>query len=167
MDTVRREFLTKIGWLTLTQCGESLTALAFGRLGAGETLPVTPLMQEAEKQLTAYLDGRLLRFDLPLSPSGTAFRLRCWEALMQIPYGETWSYSRQACFIGQPKAVRAVGQANHHNPLPILIPCHRVVGQNGSLTGYAGGLNLKRQLLDLESKAVCGGQTPHNHIETL
>lgn len=157
MDTVYREILTKIGWLTLTQCGESLTALSFGQRGTGETLPDTPLMRETEKQLTAYLDGRLRRFDLPLSPSGTAFRLRCWEALMQIPYGETWSYSRQASFIGRPKAVRAVGQANHHNPLPILIPCHRVVGQNGSLTGYAGGLEIKQQLLDLESKAVCGG----------
>ena len=157
MDTVSREIMTKIGWLTLTQCGESLTSLIFGRRGVGESLPVTPLMRAAEEQLTAYLDGRLRRFDLPLSPSGTAFRLRCWEALLQIPYGETWSYSRQACWIGQPKAVRAVGQANHHNPLPILIPCHRIVGQNGSLTGYAGGVGLKQQLLLLESKAVCGG----------
>ncbi|MDD6041733.1 MAG: methylated-DNA--[protein]-cysteine S-methyltransferase, partial [Clostridia bacterium] len=89
-------------------------------------------------------------FDLPLRPKGTPFQLRCWDALLQIPFGETRSYGQQAAMIGNPKACRAVGMANHHNPLPVLIPCHRVVGANGSLTGYGGGLGIKETLLQIE-----------------
>ncbi len=159
MDTYCWEMLTEIGWLTLTQSDDSLTSLAFGQKLAGEApLIRTPLLQEAEAQLQAYLNGRLQRFSLPLSPVGTPFQRSCWNALLQIPYGCTWSYSQQAGYIGKPAAVRAVGQANHHNPLPIFIPCHRVIGKNGTLTGYGGGTAVKQQLLLLESQAVCSGQ---------
>lgn len=115
----------------------------------------TTLLQEAQAQLDAYFSGRLKTFQLPLAPAGTAFQQRCWQALCTIPYGQTVTYAQQAQAIGQPKAVRAVGMANHRNPLPIFIPCHRVIGKDGSLTGYAGCLEAKRFLLDLE--AGCGG----------
>ena len=114
-------------------------------------------MAEAEAQLDAYFDGRLQTFQLPLSPHGTVFQQKCWAALLKIPYGQTRTYGEQAQLIDQPTAVRAVGMANHCNPLPILIPCHRVIGKNGKLTGYAGGLDVKRLLLELEARAVCNG----------
>lgn len=110
----------------------------------------TPLFQEAERQLMAYFSAQLKVFDLPLSPTGTPFRELVWKTLEQIPWGEQWSYQKVAQEIGQPKAYRAVGQANHNNPLPILIPCHRVLGIGGRLTGYGGGLPLKQSLLELE-----------------
>ena len=116
--------------------------------------PDTPLLQEAVRQLTAYFDGTLKAFDLPLRLKGTAFRMKCWEALCTIPYGETISYGKQARRIGNPKAVRAVGGANHHNPISIIVPCHRVIGADGSLTGYGGGVEVKEWLLAHERKLV-------------
>lgn len=98
-----------------------------------------------------YFDRRRTVFDLPLKPRGTEFQLRVWKALEQIPYGETRSYSEIARAIGSPDAVRAVGAANGRNPLPIVLPCHRVIGANGGLTGFGGGLPLKKLLLELES----------------
>ena len=112
----------------------------------------TPVLQEAARQLGEYFDGTRKVFDLPLQPRGTAFQQSVWRALCDIPYGQTRSYARLAEQIGRPKACRAVGMANHKNPIPILIPCHRVVGADGSLTGYAGGLAMKKALLDLERK---------------
>ena len=100
-----------------------------------------------------YFAGQRKEFSLPLAPKGTEFQLRVWQALLQIPYGETRSYGELAAMVGNPKACRAVGGANHRNPLSILIPCHRVVGTGGSLTGYAGGLSVKEFLLKLESEA--------------
>lgn len=105
---------------------------------------------EARTQLNAYFAGTLTRFDLPLAPEGTAFQQRVWSALWDIPYGETISYGELAVRVGSPRAVRAVGAANGRNPLPIVVPCHRVVGADGSLTGFGGGLDAKRALLDLE-----------------
>jgi methylated-DNA-[protein]-cysteine S-methyltransferase len=102
------------------------------------------------EQLEAYLDGRLEEFDLPLAPEGTDFQLQVWQELQNIPYGTTISYGELAGRIGNPKAVRAVGTANGSNPLPIVIPCHRVIGADGSLTGYGGGLEIKEALLSLE-----------------
>jgi methylated-DNA-[protein]-cysteine S-methyltransferase len=110
-----------------------------------------PVLKQASQQLQAYFDGALRTFDLPLSPHGTAFQQSVWDALLAIPYGETRSYREVAAGIGTPKAVRAVGAANGQNPIPIVIPCHRVIGSNGKLTGFGGGLPLKRRLLDLES----------------
>ena len=101
-------------------------------------------------EFAAYFTGRLQRFTLPLAAHGTAFQQAVWQALCDIPYGETRSYGDIARAIGKPAAVRAVGAANGRNPLSIIVPCHRVIGQNGSLTGYAGGLPIKQQLLALE-----------------
>jgi methylated-DNA-[protein]-cysteine S-methyltransferase len=110
----------------------------------------TGVLAELERQLAAYFDGRLTEFDLPLAPKGTPFQLEVWTALQSIPYGSTCSYSDVAKKIGRADAVRAVGAANGQNPIPIVIPCHRVIGANGSLTGFGGGLKMKAQLLDLE-----------------
>lgn len=105
---------------------------------------------DLRRQLDEYLEGRRRSFDLPLAPEGTDFQRLCWEALCEIPYGQTRSYSEQARLIGRPAAIRAVGRANHDNPIGVVIPCHRVIGANGHLTGYAGGLPMKRRLLELE-----------------
>ena len=103
------------------------------------------------RQLTAYFAGQLRTFDLPLAPQGTPFQLQVWQTLPEIPYGQTRTYTQIAEMIGRPRAVRAVGAANGANPLPILVPCHRVIGANGSLTGFGGGLAAKSYLLGLES----------------
>jgi methylated-DNA-[protein]-cysteine S-methyltransferase len=105
---------------------------------------------EALRQLDAYFAGRLRQFTLPLAPEGTAFQQRVWRALCEIPYGETTSYGELARRLGKPGASRAVGLANGRNPLPIVVPCHRVVGSDGSLTGFGGGLPTKTKLLRLE-----------------
>ena len=105
----------------------------------------TPLLREAWAQLERYFAGELRQFSLPLAPAGTPFQQAVWRALEEIPYGETCSYG-----VGRPQASRAVGGANHRNPIPIVIPCHRVIGAGGTLTGYGGGLDRKGLLLDLE-----------------
>ena len=105
---------------------------------------------EAIRQLEEYFSGRRREFNLPLAPRGTAFQQRVWQALTRIPFGRAVSYSDIANAIGNPAAVRAVGLANGRNPIPIVIPCHRVIGKSGTLTGYGGGLPIKRQLLALE-----------------
>ena len=116
--------------------------------GRGEE---TLLLRAARQQLLDYFAGARRDFDLPLAAAGTDFQRAVWDALRSIPYGQTRTYGEIAAAIGRPRAVRAVGQANHVNPLPIFIPCHRVVGKSGTLTGYAGGLDLKGALLALES----------------
>jgi methylated-DNA-[protein]-cysteine S-methyltransferase len=113
-----------------------------------------PVLVDATIQLDDYFAGRRDRFDLPLAPAGTAFQQRVWAALLTIPYGETRSYAAIAAQIGHPSAVRAVGAANGRNPLSIVIPCHRVIGRGGRLTGFAGGLGVKHQLLLLEADAT-------------
>lgn len=110
----------------------------------------THLFREAKAQLDAYFAGRLKAFSLPLSPAGTEFQQKVWKLLQDIPYGTTCTYGEIAARAGNPKACRAVGMANNRNPLPILIPCHRVVGANGGLVGYGGGLDIKLRLLQLE-----------------
>ncbi|MBQ3059836.1 MAG: methylated-DNA--[Desulfovibrio sp.] len=109
-----------------------------------------PLLQEAQAQLTAWLTGRLSVFDLPFALSGTPFQCSVWQALLTIPYGQTRSYKDVAHAVGRPGASRAVGLANNRNRLPIIIPCHRVIGADGSLVGYAAGLPIKAALLQLE-----------------
>lgn len=111
---------------------------------------LTPLLKKARQQLEEYFEGRRKTFDLPLAPKGTAFQQKVWQALQKISYGETKSYKDIAQMIDNPKACRAVGGANHRNPIMIVIPCHRVIGQNGALVGYAGGVDIKRKLLMLE-----------------
>ncbi len=112
------------------------------------------LLREPIRQLRAFFAGELRRFDLPLKPEGTAFQLRVWDALREIPFGETRSYGELARRVGNPTASRAVGLANGANPIAIIVPCHRVIGSNGKLTGYGGGLENKRWLLDFEAQQM-------------
>ena len=110
----------------------------------------TELLKESDRQLREYFSGQRKEFTLPLRLQGTIFQRKVWQALCEIPFGQTVSYQMIAERIGSPKACRAVGQANHHNPISILVPCHRVIGKNGSLTGYGGGIQMKEYLLALE-----------------
>lgn len=157
---MRRHHLdSPIGEMIALADGERLRALLFPRhrLPADiEEIPRTDAGFEAvAEQLEQYFDGDRREFDLPLAPRGTEFQLRAWDALRSIPYGQTRSYGEQAAMLGGPEAghtlARAVGLANNRNPISIVIPCHRVVGADGSLVGYGGGLEAKRFLLDLES----------------
>jgi len=107
-------------------------------------------LPEVRRQLEEYLAGRRRVFDLPLDLAGTEFQCLCWQELQRIPFGATCSYGEMARRIGRPAAVRAVGRANHDNPIGVIVPCHRVIGADGSLTGYGGGLDMKRALLELE-----------------
>lgn len=111
----------------------------------------SPVLKEAARQLAAYFAAELRTFQLPLAPRGTTFQQSVWSQLLTVPYGKTRSYSEIAIAVGSPKAVRAVGAANGQNPIPIVIPCHRIIGASGKLVGFGGGLPLKRMLLDLES----------------
>lgn len=110
----------------------------------------SPLQREVDKQMREYFEGKRKEFDLPLRPEGTVFQKKVWNALLEIPFGETRSYQDIANAVGSPKACRAVGMANHQNPIIIVIPCHRVIGKNGKLVGYGGGLSMKEKLLLLE-----------------
>ena len=115
------------------------------------------LFREATRQLEAYFSGKLESFDLKLAPEGTEFQKSVWKALCKIPYGETRTYKDIAASIGKPKAYRAVGLANNRNPIAIIVPCHRVIGSNGKLTGYASGLDVKAFLLKLEENKLKEG----------
>ncbi|SNT04150.1 methylated-DNA-[protein]-cysteine S-methyltransferase [Anaerovirgula multivorans] len=110
----------------------------------------TPILKEAAQQLKSYLVGKLKKFSVPITPTGTVFMEQVWTSLCEIPYGETVSYKDIAAKIGNPNAARAIGLANNRNPIPIFIPCHRVIGTNGSLIGYRGGIELKKRLLEME-----------------
>lgn len=144
-----------VGPLTITVDGDALVGVWFP--GAdGAPLVTTgkgsraPLLDSVRRELDEYFAGTRRRFTVPVAPLGTPFQRRVWSALQTIPYGQTTSYGAIATQIGSPSAVRAVGAANGANPIPIIIPCHRVIGANGSLTGFGGGLDRKRFLLDLE-----------------
>lgn len=140
---------TPIGEITITANDKAVTGIRFGAAEAGERKE-TELICRAYAQLLEYLKGKRKKFDVPLAPEGTDFQKRVWEALRQIPYGSTRSYKQIAVACANENACRAVGMANNKNPIPIFIPCHRVVGADGSLTGYAGGLDIKEKLLALE-----------------
>jgi methylated-DNA-[protein]-cysteine S-methyltransferase len=136
----------------LVRFGTVSTGSAFDPVSCGERDDdVQPALRE---QLEAYWRGDLRDFDVPLAPRGTPFQQRVWQALRTIPFGTTWSYAQLADEIGQPSAVRAVGAANGRNPIWLVVPCHRVVGSDGKLVGYAGGLDVKRFLLDHERAAM-------------
>ena len=145
-----------MGPLTLVEENGALVALRFNpglpRDAAAFALPSTPLLRQAAAELAAYFAGELKAFTVPLAPKGTPFQRKVWQALREIPYGETRSYKELAAAVGNEKACRAVGLANNRNPLPIFIPCHRVIGANGKLVGYAGGLDVKTFLLELEKR---------------
>jgi methylated-DNA-[protein]-cysteine S-methyltransferase len=140
---------TPIGPLRLSAEGDRLSRMEFA--ASADARSSEPVLLGAEAQLRAYFAGELRRFDLPLAPRGTAFQLSVWDALLEIPYGATTTYSELAAMIGRPSACRAVGAANGRNPLAVIVPCHRVIGAAGALTGYGGGLERKRMLLALEA----------------
>ena len=131
-------------------CSEdAIVSLSF-RTDEEPQRPLTALEQQVKEQLQEYFEGSRSSFDLPLAPEGTDFQKLVWEELLKIPYGESRTYSEIAVAIGRPKASRAVGNAINKNPIAIIIPCHRVIGKDGNLRGYAGGLELKEMLLRLE-----------------
>ncbi len=148
---------TPVGEIWLAEEDGALVALRLPGESAPEGEPrKTPLLREAAEQLTEYFDGKRADFDLKMNPAGTAFQKEVWAALEKIPAGATMSYGGVAHAVGRPKASRAVGAANHKNPLPILIPCHRVIGAGGKMVGYGGGLPLKEELLRLEARFYRG-----------
>jgi methylated-DNA-[protein]-cysteine S-methyltransferase len=155
MEMYYTEIDSPVGVLLLAGTADKLRRVEFSRRPAalgqrdGWQRAAAPF-GDAIRQLRAYFAGDLTRFDLPLDPQGTEFQCRAWMALREIPYGETRTYAEQARRIGKPAAVRAVGAANSRNPLAIVVPCHRVIGSDGSLTGFGGGLDVKRQLLEHE-----------------
>jgi len=143
---------TPVGSFLLEEDGIGICRAEFLQEEKERTEPSTALLQEAVCQLQEYFAGTRREFTLPISVQGTEFQLDDWAALQEIPYGTTCSYQQIAEAIGRPEAVRAVGMANHANPVSIFIPCHRVIGKNGKLTGYGGGLDRKQFLLDLEKR---------------
>lgn len=145
---------TAIGIVGIAERGGCVTNLFFQSYAVPQDaeLRETALITEAFRQLNSYFEGKLKEYSLPLAPSGTPFMLHVWNNLCAIPYGTTVSYKDIAAVCGNPQACRAVGMANNRNPIPVFIPCHRVVGSNGILTGYRGGLGLKKQLIELERK---------------
>lgn len=146
-------YQTKIGTITIGATVNSITYLKTHDTYLGE-FKETDLIQQAYLQLIDYLSGNLHDFDLPLDPKGTVFQKQIWQALCDIPYGETITYKTLAKIVKKPTAIRAAGAANGKNPIYIMIPCHRVIGSSGSLTGYAGGLEMKEKLLRLEGAKI-------------
>lgn len=162
------EMESPIGVLTIGCLDEGLCQIAFGNLNETEMEIRTwakkhQFSPEFERdfdktfavceQLQAYFEGKRTTFDVPLALKGTPFQVKVWNALQTIPYGETRTYKEVAEQIGNPKAVRAVGGANNQNPVPVIVPCHRVIGSNGALVGYGGGLDIKVNLLELEKNS--------------
>lgn len=153
-----RRISSPIGQLTLVATDRGLAHVLFDGqapddVGLPNDLPEAdddPTLEAAAAQLSEYFAGQRKGFDLPLDISGTEFQRAAWRALADVPYGETRSYAQQAAAIGRPGAFRAVGSANGKNPVPIVVPCHRIVGADGSLTGFGGGLGVKQRLLDHE-----------------
>jgi O-6-methylguanine DNA methyltransferase len=143
-----------IGPLTLVASERGLVALEFRaklkRKSATTFLCSDEKLAPYRRELEQYFAGELRQFTVPLDLRGTDFQMRCWQALLKIPYGETRTYAQQARAVGKPQAFRAVGMANHDNPIAIIVPCHRVIASDGKLGGYGGGLPLKQNLLDLE-----------------
>lgn len=155
MKTLYQSLLnTPIGQLGILATDTAIVKVTFGEEYSGPERPENPLTREAKNQLAAYFAGQRQQFELPLEPSGTEFQHQAWKALQKIPYGETRYYAQQASLIGRPNAIRAIGAANGANPIAIIVPCHRIIGKNGSLTGYAGGLNRKQWLLAFEREQI-------------
>jgi len=156
--TYYQEFTSPIGRLLLVSDGAALTGLSMSDNDGGPQpgpgwMRGGKLLESACEQLDAYFSGASYEFDIPLAADGTDFQKRVWRQLQRIPFGETISYGEQARRIGQPKASRAVGRANGQNPIAIVVPCHRVIGADGTLTGFGGGIDRKKWLLDHEASA--------------
>lgn len=158
MNTLYQSLLeSPVGQVGILATEEAIVEVAFIDDHPMNDKPENALSREAKAQLEAYFTGGRREFDLPLAPRGTDFQRQAWTALQQIPYGETRYYAQQAILIERPKAIRAIGAANGANPIAIIVPCHRVIGKNGTLTGYAGGLNRKQWLLAFEREQAGTG----------
>ncbi len=160
---------TEIGTVGIAECSGRITNLYFGAsaLSLDAEPGKTEVIGEAFMQLNRYFRGELKEFSLPLAPAGTPFMQHVWQILSKIPYGTTTSYKEIAIASGNPAAVRAVGMANRRNPLPLFIPCHRVIGSDGSLTGYSGGLALKKKLLELEEGRSVWNGNPRTKVNVV
>ncbi len=145
---------TEIGIIGIRENNKSITDIYFSKVETNDNIKETELIKECFKQLKEYFDGSRVKFDLPLEVKGTEFQKKVWNELLKIPYGQTKSYKDIAIAIGNERASRAVGMANNKNPIPIIIPCHRVIGSNGKLVGYAGGVNVKEKLLNIEKIVI-------------
>lgn len=145
---------TGIGKIAVAENGKSVTHILFmtERIPKGLMVQETPLIAETVRQIEEYAEGKRKTFDVPVEFNGTSFQMKAWKALQTIPYGEVRSYKQMAEQIGSPKAFRAVGLANNRNPISIIVPCHRVIGSDGSMIGYAGGMDVKRRLLEMERR---------------
>jgi methylated-DNA-[protein]-cysteine S-methyltransferase len=145
---------TPLGELTLASTPRGLASIDFGRKVPQGGVFDPESNRVFIRQIEEYFQGRRTTFDFPLDLSGTEFQVAVWRELLEIPYGQTRTYGEIAKKLGKPRAARAVGMANHDNRIPIVVPCHRVVGHDGSLTGYAGGLRMKQQLLNIETRKL-------------
>ena len=161
MTLFYKEIESPVGKLKLVASANALVAVLWEReppnrvkLDTATLAPQQPILLETERQLSEYFSGGRTEFDLPLQPDGSEFQKKVWQALREIPFGQTRSYIELAKAVGSSKAARAVGAANSKNPLSIIVPCHRVVGADGSLTGFAGGIETKAALLALETRAT-------------
>lgn len=143
---------TPVGTLYITQNGGFISRITFSPESKNATYEETPLLKKVSAQFEEYFKGKRKIFDFPLKPEGTPFQQKIWELLKEIPYGKCCTYKQLAEASGNAKACRAVGMANKKNPLMIVVPCHRVIGTNGTLTGYASGLDVKKQLLKIEKE---------------
>lgn len=160
-ELVAKTMKSPVGQLTLVADAAGLAGVLFEtsrrphtELAAAKKVRKHPVLDKAEKQLREYFAGKRTAFDVPLSPTGTPFQKKVWKGLTQIPFGETLSYGGLARKIKSPKAMRAVGAANGRNPIAIIVPCHRVIGENGKLVGFGGGLGVKAKLLKLEGLSI-------------
>ncbi len=140
-----------VGKIWLSASADALLSVTFGREPSCAVITPTPLIEETASQLDEYFRGCRTEFTLPLAPQGTDFQKRVWNILKDIPYGQTRSYAWVAGMVGCTRSYRAIGGAGNRNPTPIIIPCHRMIGSDGQLKGYVGGLDIKRRLLDLEN----------------
>ena len=142
-------YVSPIGWIEVKASEDEISSLIFADRPRSE-FATCPVVEEAIRQISEYFNGELRTFDLPLIMDGTSFQRQVWDQLLKIPYGQVTTYQEVAQAIGRPRAVRAVGAANGQNPISIIIPCHRVIGSDGSLTGYGGGIWRKEWLLKHE-----------------
>lgn len=154
MNTFTTFYRSPIGNLKIVSDHDYLLTLDFVPEEVGSTIRSNLLLEEVRNQLNQYFGGKRKIFDVPFLPRGTEFQRQVWQALQEVPFGETASYADIAKVIGNPNAVRAVGMANHYNPIAIIIPCHRIIGSNGKLTGYAGELWRKEWLLKHEGLSI-------------
>lgn len=145
---------TKLGAIGIEENNGFISNVYFGKENISKDINVkeTDILKEASSQLNKYINGEIKEFNLPLSPKGTEFMNEVWASLCKVPYGEVLTYKEMGEMIGRPKAARAVGLACNRNPIPIFIPCHRIVGSNGKLTGYLGGIDIKEKLLNIENR---------------